>query len=197
MSDPRRRPKPALEKALDMDVVETILDLFRRSGEAAYFGEPVTQSEHALQAAWQASRDGATAALILAALLHDVGHLLHRGGEDIADRGIDMRHEIIGANWLSRWYSDEVIQPIRLHVAAKRYLCRMDPSYRPRLSAASQQSLVLQGGAFSQAEAGEFEQQRHWKEAIQLRRWDEAAKVPGLTVPELAHYRSLLSTGGR
>jgi gamma-butyrobetaine dioxygenase len=180
-----------------MDVVGAIFDLFQCRGEAAYFGEPVTQSEHALQAAWQASRDGAAPALILAALLHDVGHLLHRGGEDIADRGIDARHEIIGADWLSRWYGDEVIQPIRLHVAAKRYLCSIDPSYPPRLSAASQQSLLLQGGAFSAAEAREFEQQRHWKAAVQLRRWDEEAKMAGLTVPDLAHYRSLLSTGGR
>jgi phosphonate degradation associated HDIG domain protein len=180
-----------------MDFVETIFDLFRRSGDTAYFGEPVTQSEHALQTAWLASRDQTAPALILAALLHDVGHLLHQRGEDAADRGIDTRHEIIGSKWLSRWLGPEVTEPIRLHVPAKRYLCHVDPSYPPQLSAGSQQSLNLQGGAFSAAEASELEQQQYWKAAVQLRRWDEEAKVPGLTVPDLAHYRSLLSTGGR
>lgn len=180
-----------------MDLAGTILDFFRERGDAAYFGEPVTQTEHALQTAWHASRDGAAPPLILAALLHDLGHLLHQRGEDIADLGIDARHEIIGAKWLSRWYSPEVTEPIRLHVPAKRYLCHVDPFYPPQLSAGSQQSLALQGGAFSAAQVSEFEQQQYWKAAVQLRRWDEKAKVSGLTVPDLAHYRSLLSTGGR
>lgn len=173
--------------------VDGILDLFRRRGDGSYFGEPVTQTQHALQCAWHAARAGAPPALVVAALLHDVGHLLHGGGEDIADRGIDARHETIGARWLARWYPATVTEPVRLHVTAKRYLCRVDSSYGARLSSASRQSLALQGGPLSDAEAEAFERQAHWREAIDLRRWDEAAKVHGLEVPALEHYRAELA----
>ena len=99
-----------------MNTVDEILALLRQRGDAAYFGEPVTQTEHALQSAWLAASDGAPPALIAAALLHDVGHLLHQRGESIADEGIDARHEIIGAKWLSRHFGAEITVPIGLQL---------------------------------------------------------------------------------
>ncbi len=126
--------------------IEEIVRLFERRGREAYFGEPVSQAEHALQAARLAEIEGAHDALIAAALLHDVGHLLHDLGEDVADRGHDARHEELGSDWLAARFGPEVVEPVRLHVAAKRYLCTVDPAYYDGLSPASKQSLALQGG---------------------------------------------------
>ena len=172
---------------------DEILAMFRERGAAAYFGEPVTQTQHALQTAWHAARNGAPPALVVSALVHDIGHLLHERGEDIADHGVDARHERIGATWLSRVYPAEVTAPIRLHVEAKRYLCRVEPEYASRLSPASQQSLILQGGALSAQQAQEFEKQNHWQAAVSLRRWDDIAKDPDLEVDNFDHYRELLA----
>lgn len=172
-----------------MTTFEEILSLYAERGDASYFGEAITQTEHALQAAHLAESDGAPAELVVAALLHDIGHLLHTGGEDVADRGIDTRHERIGARWLTPRLGRDVSEPVRLHVAAKRYLCSVDPDYFGRLSPASIQSLELQGGRMSVGEARQFERQEHWQEAVRLRRWDEEAKVPGLVVPSIEHYR--------
>lgn len=173
--------------------IDEVFALFRDRGGAAYFGEAVSQLEHALQTARLAAADAAPAELVVAALLHDVGHLLHSGGEDVADRGIDSRHERIGARWITPRFGRDVSEPVRLHVAAKRYLCAVDPAYRGRLSPASLQSLALQGGAMGVGEARQFERQEHWREAVRLRRWDEEAKVPGLAVPPLDHYRAVLA----
>lgn len=175
-----------------MSTVEQILDLFERQGDQAYFGEPVSQKEHALQAAREAEREGAPDALVVAALLHDVGHLLHGAGEDVADRGVDARHEAIGQAWLARAFGPEVAEPVGLHVPAKRYLCAVEPIYAAQLSPASVQSLALQGGPMSPAEVRTFEQHPYYREAVRLRRWDDVAKVPGLDVPGLAHYRARL-----
>jgi phosphonate degradation associated HDIG domain protein len=171
-----------------MNVVDVITHLFETGGNAAYFGEPVSQTEHALQTAHQAESEGATDALVVAALLHDVGHLLHGLPESIADKGIDGRHEAGGSDWLARHFGPAVVDPVRLHVAAKRYLCAVDPEYLAILSPASQQSLRLQGGPFDAASVNEFEAEPFYREAVQLRRWDDQAKIPGLNVPPLAHY---------
>jgi phosphonate degradation associated HDIG domain protein len=173
-----------------MSIVDTIYALFAAKGDSAYYGEAISQQEHALQAAYCAEKEGATDSLVVAALLHDIGHLLHSGPEDIADRGIDARHEAIGQLWLSRHFGPEVTEPVQLHVAAKRYLCAVDPAYRSRLSPASVQSLALQGGPFTVAEARAFEANPYYREAVRLRRWDDEAKVPGLSVPDLPHYRA-------
>jgi len=175
-----------------MKVVDEIFQMFARRGDEAYFGEPVSQTEHALQAAHQAEQEGAPQALVVAALLHDIGHLLHGMGEDIADHGVDARHEAAGEAWLAGHFPPEVIEPVKLHVAAKRYLCRVDPAYFSQLSPASVQSLALQGGPFGDQEAREFEAHRYYREAVRLRRWDDAAKIPGLAVPGLEHYRPAL-----
>jgi len=175
-----------------MNVIDEIVRLFERRGNEAYFGEPVSQKEHALQAAYEAEREAAPPPLVVAALLHDVGHLLHELPEDIADRGVDARHESAGEAWLARHFPPEVTEPVKLHVAAKRYLCKTDCEYLAQLSPASVQSLALQGGPFSDDEVREFEQHRYFREAVRLRRWDDRAKIPGLAVPALEHYRLAL-----
>jgi phosphonate degradation associated HDIG domain protein len=175
-----------------VSAIEIILALFEERGSAAYVGEAVSQREHALQAAWAAERDGASPALIAAALLHDVGHLLHDLPEDCALDGIDSRHEERGRAWLAAHFGPAVTEPIRLHVAAKRYLCATNAAYRDALSPASVRSLQLQGGAFTPEEAAEFIRQPFAAEAVALRRWDDAAKVPGLSVPGLGHFRPRL-----
>jgi gamma-butyrobetaine dioxygenase len=172
-----------------MTIVDEILGLFARRGAAAYHGEAVSQTEHALQAAELAEREGAPDHLVVAALLHDVGHLLDGQDEDFAARGIDGGHEQAGSAWLARHFGPEVTEPIRMHVAAKRYLCAVDPSYLDGLSPASRLSLSLQGGPMSAQERAAFESNPAHGDAIRLRRWDDAAKVPGLDVPGLEHYR--------
>ncbi|MGD9720515.1 MAG: phosphonate degradation HD-domain oxygenase [Pirellulales bacterium] len=173
-------------------VVDEILALFATKGHAAYIGEPVSQLEHALQSAWHAEQDGATDELVVAALLHDFGHLVHKLPEDCADHGIDDRHEALGQAWLRRYFGPAVTEPIRLHVAAKRYLCATDAGYRAQLSRASEQSLQLQGGPFTPDEVREFESNGFSGDAVALRRWDDLAKVPNLPVPPLDHYRPRL-----
>ena len=162
----------------------------RQRGGAAYFGESVSQLEHALQTAWLATRAGSPRDLVLAALLHDVGHLLHDLPESAAADGVDTRHEIAGYEWLLARFGPAVAEPVRYHVAAKRYLCRVEHTYYARLSPVSMQSLHLQGGPFTEDEARAFESLRYWREAVMLRRWDDEAKIPGLEVPALEIYQT-------
>jgi phosphonate degradation associated HDIG domain protein len=172
-----------------MKIVEDILRLFARRGASAYHGEAVSQAEHALQAAELAEQEGAPDAMVVAALLHDVGHLLDGQDEDLAVRGVDGHHEEAGSRWLARHFGPEVIEPIRLHVAAKRYLCAVDPAYLDGLSTASRLSLDVQGGPMEAEERAQFEGGPYYRDAIRLRHWDDTAKVPGLRVPGLEHYR--------
>jgi phosphonate degradation associated HDIG domain protein len=175
-----------------MKLIDRIFTLFRDKGQGAYFGEAVTQTEHALQSAHLAEQSGSAPELIAAALLHDVGHLLHSLPEDIAEHGTDGRHEERGASWLKRYFGPAVVGPVGLHVAAKRYLCAVEPDYHAGLSEASQCSLRLQGGPMSQEEVCRFEQEPGFRSAVAVRRWDDQAKVPGLVVPGLDHYRPCL-----
>src|SRR5262245_37267648 len=170
------------------DVVIAVEAVLQRRGDSMYFGETVTQKEHALQCAWLAGRERAEDALIVAALLHDVGHLLSGETEDAADRGVDALHEDAGQRWLSQFFGAEVTEPVRLHVDAKRYLCATDRSYYASLSVASRQSLRLQGGPFHLSQLSAFAEQPFAMNAVRLRRWDDRAKTPGLPVPELDHY---------
>ena len=172
--------------------VDEIFDVFTRGGGEAYFGEAVTQLEHALQCADLASRAAVPESQIVAALLHDYGHLLHGLPESIAKDGVDTRHEDLGCRRLRNYFGPEVTEPIRLHVAAKRYLCAVDPGYANRLSAASVESLRVQGGPMSENEVNAFVSNPYFEAGVQLRRWDDEAKIPGLAVPELESYRDVV-----
>jgi phosphonate degradation associated HDIG domain protein len=174
------------------EVVDTIFAAFRSHGGEAYLGEPVTLREHMLQTAMAAEAEGAPTELVAAALLHDLGHLLVDGPEDAAEQGIDTAHEEVGYRFLEKTFPAEVVEPVRLHVAAKRYLCAVEPSYLEELSRASRLSLELQGGPMSFDERDEFEANPHWHAACRLRRWDDIGKEPGLSGPPLEHYRRVL-----
>ena len=176
----------------DSVTMKAIEQAFRRRGQDHY-GEGVSQEEQALQAARQAEREGAPAALIVAALLHDIGHLLHDLPEDIADQAVDTQHESLGSAWLSQYFGPEVSEPVRLHVAAKRYLCVVESGYRDRLSAASQQSLALQGGPLDPAAVSAFRAEPAADAAVALRRWDDEAKVVGRATPDLAHFKGVVA----
>jgi phosphonate degradation associated HDIG domain protein len=166
--------------------------MFAERGNSNYGKEAVTQLEHALQAAMFAEREDAPPSLIVAALLHDIGHLLHDLPEDAPSQGVDDRHEARAAQWLADRFDPAVVAPVALHVAAKRYLCTADPEYFGKLSAPSRQSLELQGGPMTADAAREFESHRFYREAVRLRRWDEAAKVVGLATPSLDHFLGYL-----
>ena len=177
--------------AADAFVAE-LADLFARLG-SLHYGEDVTQLEHALQTAHHAKVDGAPPALVAAALLHDVGHFTGEiSGRELME-GTDNRHSHAGADWLAAWFPEAVTEPVRLHVAAKRYLCAVEPGYFDRLSEASVYTLSVQGGPMDAAQAAAFAAGPHAAHAVTLRRWDEAAKDPDAEVPGFDHYRPLLA----
>ena len=175
------------------EVVNEIFQVFRERGHRAY-GEGVTELQHALQCATFARQDGEEEAIIAACLLHDYGHLLHDLGEDIADKGVDSRHEHVGANRLSKWFIPAVVEPIRLHASAKRYLCWKEPAYFSGLSDASRKSLALQGGPMTTAEALEFEQHPHFDRAVRMRRYDDRGKVTDMVTPPIEEFQALLES---
>lgn len=174
-----------------MDPTDEILALLARGDRDLYSGERISQLEHALQCAWFAEQAGAPTALVVATLAHDVGHIL-AGGEYAAGRGIDAKHEQSGADFLAGRFGPEVSEPVRLHVAAKRYLCAVDPAYFDRLSPASVRSLALQGGPMSPQEVEAFEASPHAEAAVRLRQWDEQGKIVGLRTPGLEHFRPMV-----
>jgi [1-hydroxy-2-(trimethylamino)ethyl]phosphonate dioxygenase len=179
-----------------MNALQEIRDAFARRGVETY-GEGVSQLEHALQCAMCAERDAASPALIAATLLHDIGHLIHDLPHDIADQGIDAQHESLGSAWLSRHFGPDVTEPVRLHVAAKRYLATTETGYRDILSPASVQSLELQGGLMSMQECMRFGAERFADDAIKLRRWDDEGKVVGARTPGLVHFERYVSAALR
>ena len=159
-------------------MVQKIVDLFNEKGHSLYGGEAVTQMEHALQAASYARKNNASDALITTSLLHDIGHLLHALPDDAPDHGVDDLHEELAALFLEKYFIKEVVEPAKLHVQAKRYLCFVDAGYYNTLSEPSRQSLALQGGIMNAEEAAEFEKFENYKEAVLLRTWDDLAKDP-------------------
>jgi gamma-butyrobetaine dioxygenase len=175
-------------------VVDQIAALFEREGAEAYLGEPVSIAEHMLQTAFEAELAGAPNELVSAALLHDIGHLVHGMAHDAAEHGIDTVHEEAGARWLKRAFGPAVTEPIRLHVAAKQYLCAVENDYLAVLSPASVHSLVLQGGPFTPDAAAEFRARPHADDAVRVRRWDDAGKIAGRVTPDFDHFRAVLET---
>jgi phosphonate degradation associated HDIG domain protein len=171
-----------------MEPIDRLFHILRQAGPGHYGESAVTQYEHAVQCAMLAEREGATPALVTAALLHDIGHLTNADDRAAAARGDDARHERIGAALLARWFGETVAAPVRLHVPAKRYLTACEPGYFSALSSGSRRSLALQGGPFTPREAGDFIVLPHAEAAVRLRRWDDAAKVAGAPVADLEHF---------
>ena len=175
-----------------MSVADEIVAIFQTSGSAQYFGESVSMTEHALQTAYFAEVAFAPSALVVAAFLHDIGHLVEEVPSDITDWTADAHHEQVGGAWLAKRFPPEVSEPVRLHVPAKRYLLATDAGYLANLSPASVHTLKLQGGPMTPQEAAQFETERFHKEAVRVRQWDDQGKVAGLKTPSLDHYRRLI-----
>jgi gamma-butyrobetaine dioxygenase len=165
-------------------MIKQLGDLFAGPGAGEYLGEPVTIGVHMRQAGALAEAAGAADALIAAALLHDVGHLREE---------TDERHGEKGADWLRQWFPEAVTEPVRLHVAAKRYLCATEPDYYAGLSEESKRTLRVQGGPMHAGDIERFEQGRYAADAVAVRRWDDQAKEPFVTPPEFAHFAALLA----
>ncbi|WP_329490060.1 TauD/TfdA family dioxygenase [Kitasatospora sp. NBC_01246] len=178
--------------------LDTIAALFAGEGAGEYLGEAVTMAEHMLQAGALAQAAGASPELVAAALLHDIGHFFDKHGHGTPHgrdlmNGQDNRHSDTGAAWLAQWFGPEVTEPVRLHVAAKRYLCTAEPGYRERLSEASEYTLQVQGGPMGAEQAAAFAALPGAADAVAVRRWDEQAKDPDAETPGFEHFRPLLA----
>jgi phosphonate degradation associated HDIG domain protein len=174
-------------------IIDRIFSLFERFGAERY-GEHATQLQHALQAAELARRGGCTSALIAASLLHDVGQLMDDAGHAAQTQGIDARHEIRGAEFLAAYFPASVSEPVRLHVAAKRYLCAVEATYLDELSGASRLSLRYQGGPMTAAETARFVAEPFYADAVTLRRFDDSGKQPDWNPSALTFYWLLLES---
>lgn len=168
--------------------LEALLAIYDGRATGRYGLSLINQRAHAVQSGYHARAQGLSASMVVAALLHDIGHMVHDLGEHPAAQGLDDRHEEVGAAWLIGYFGPEVTEPIRLHVAAKRYLCAVEPDYRSRLSSDSIESLNLQGGQMSSAEVSAFRNQPCWEDAVALRRIDELAKDPDGPMPDFVAF---------
>ena len=183
------------DKSLNQDnIIDFILDLFARRGTEEYMGEPVSMAQHMEQTAACAVADDSSDKLVIAALLHDIGHFVGDFPIDALENGVDNLHEEAGAKFLERFYPASVTEPIRLHVAAKKYLCAVDEEYFSRLSDASVQSLQVQGGPMTQVEIKAFESSPYHQSAVQVRRYDDDGKVAGLDIKTVSSYRDRLQS---
>lgn len=174
-----------------IDSIDALFELMERRAGAWYGMEPVTQMQHALQCAQQAYLAGESAHLISAALLHDVGHLFEAADLNAPPRA-DFMHEELAVAALQPLFGPAVTGPIRLHVAAKRYLCQARPDYWATLSPASKASLLVQGGVYSKEQAGAFISQSFAQEAVKLRLWDDRAKNPQSIMPGLEFFAPIV-----
>lgn len=175
-------------------IADEIIELYRVHGNEEYSGEKVTQLEHMVQAAQLAQQQGYDEEVVLAAFLHDIGHICVDSGLENNMDGFGIKdHEEVGADFLKqKGFSKKVIRLVESHVEAKRYLTRRDPDYYEQLSEASKKTLEFQGGRMSEEEADAFEKYPLFNLIIGMRRWDEAAKVTGLPAPELEFFRHLI-----
>jgi 2-amino-1-hydroxyethylphosphonate dioxygenase (glycine-forming) len=176
------------------EVVEEVFDLMQRSGAEGYFGEAVSKLDHSEQCAWHARQAGADEELILAALLHDVGHLLEAEDAVRDERVGVINHDEIGKQWLrERGFSERLVTLVGGHVDAKRYLTATNPEYMARLSAASTETLALQGGPMDHRAAAAFAESPELRDMLRLRTWDEMAKDPAWDGPRLESYREMMA----
>ena len=172
------------------NIVDFILDLFARRGTEEYMGESVSMSKHMEQTAACARADGASDELVISALLHDIGHFVGDFPIDALENGVDNCHQNAGASFLAPFFPASVTEPIRLHVAAKKYLCAVDKTYINRLSDASVESLNVQGGPMSAAEVQDFESNPYHQLAVKARHYDDDGKVVGLDIKPVTDYRA-------
>jgi predicted HD phosphohydrolase len=172
-----------------------IAELFEQHGHLPYIDGwrgPVSLLDHALQCAQLSQWARASPCVVAAALLHDIGHLLALDGQ--AHDGADADHHAeLGSRWLANDLPPDVTEPVRLHVAARRYLARVDTHYYANLSPLAQQMLARQGGVMTEFEAAEFEAHPHAVQAVALRRWDEAARHADKRTPPLAYYLAVVA----
>jgi predicted HD phosphohydrolase len=182
-------------KSPDRDsIIDFILDLFARRGSEEYMGEAVSMAQHMEQSAACAAAEGASDELVIASLLHDIGHFVGDFPVEALENGIDNLHEEAGARFLEAFYPASVTEPIRLHVAAKKYLCAVDKNYFDCLSDASINSLRVQGGPMSPTEVDEFESNPHYLAAVDVRKYDDDGKVAGLDIKPVEDYREKLES---
>ncbi|NKB76613.1 MAG: HD domain-containing protein [Gammaproteobacteria bacterium] len=174
------------------NIVPYLADIFHRRGAESYLGEAVTMSQHMLQAAQNAEQAGENQSVITAALLHDIGHYTGEFPEDYIEQGIDNRHQITGAAVLEKFFHADVVEPVRWHVEAKRYLCAVDEGYFRRLSEASVETLKLQGGPFNSEQITEFERNPYMDSIIRVRKYDDAAKDQDKDTPTIDHYLPII-----
>ena len=179
--------------ALTQDtIVEFLGGIFERCGDEEYLGEPVTMGQHMLQGATLAENAGLSEEIIVAALLHDIGHFTSEFGTFTMADTADRHHEDAGAEVLAGFFPTIVTDCVRYHVAAKRYLCATKPEYFNRLSEASIHSLNLQGGPMSADEVAEFEQNPNLSDIIKVRYLDEAGKDPDMETPDYWHFAPIV-----
>lgn len=170
-----------------------VKELFESASAEEYLGEDITLVEHMIQCAELARADNAQDWLIVAALLHDIGHVLVPDAAFAQDSGIDMHHDDVGAEWISKRFPNNIVQAVRLHVDAKKYLVATDADYYNQLSQASKITLDIQGGMFTESEATDFIQQQYAYEAVLLRRWDDAGKKRGAARTTIEDYADLIN----
>jgi len=168
---------------------DKLLNWIKTEGQSKY-DESVSQYEHAVQTAMIAKENNSNQFQIIAALLHDIGHLLLHENQDKEDfLKFDLNHELIGSKWLEGKFPKEVTEPIKLHVSAKRFLCAKDKNYFDKLSITSKKSLKIQGGVMKTDEQEVFKGRLFYKEAILLRKWDDKAKIKGLEINSIFSFK--------
>lgn len=168
--------------------LSNLIEIYNGRATGLYGLTLINQLAHAVQSGHHARAQSLSPSVVVAALLHDIGHMVHHLGEHPAAQGIDDEHEVIGADWLERYFEEDVTEPIRLHVAAKRYLCTVEDDYFSKLSKDSIESLALQGGRMTETEVAIFQNSPYWQDAVALRRIDEIAKDPKGPMPPFADF---------
>ena len=173
-----------------MHIVDKIINKYQNNN-SLYIGEKVTITEHMVQTAMLAEENNSTESLVCACLLHDFGHFIIQDPDYLVTKSIDGKHENVAFNFLKNYFKPEVFEPIKLHVQAKRYLCR-SKSYSNILSEASKTSLKLQGGIMSDDEAKKFVSLKFHDDAILLRKYDDDGKIPNIKTKKIEDYRDLI-----